>query len=100
MPNNWVLLAAIPVGWGSLRKQMLLATPDDLRQAQWEAFELLLTRPTVVCLYRAGRGGEPLEPSPWLQRWSQTSGHAWQDACPSGKRTNWRRARSACLGPG
>ncbi len=67
---------------GSLRKQMLLATPDDLRQAQWEAFELLLTRPTVVCLYRAGQGSEPLEPSPWLQRWSQTSGHAWQDACP------------------
>lgn len=67
---------------GTLRRQMLLATPDDLRQAQWEAFELLLTRPSVICLYRAGQGSEPLEPSPWLQRWSQSSGRNWQEASP------------------
>lgn len=63
----------------SARRDMCLATPEDLRQAQWDAFELLMTRPAVTCLFRQGQGSEPMESSPWLQRWAQDRGGSWTD---------------------
>lgn len=67
-----------PSGWLSVRlsEAMGLATPAALREAQWEAFALLMSRPRVVCLHRTGQGSEPLEPSAWLERWAGLSGQA------------------------
>jgi ATP-dependent helicase/nuclease subunit B len=63
-------------GWLStrLREAMSLATPQALRAAQWDAFNLLMNRPGVVCLYRQAQGSEPLEPSAWIERWASVSG--------------------------
>lgn len=66
----------------ALTRKMMLATPDDLRQSQWEALCLLLSRPSVVCLYRKGQGTEPMEASPWLTRWANESGQSWQTWVP------------------
>jgi ATP-dependent helicase/nuclease subunit B len=67
-----------PSGWIGVRasQEMDLATPASSRDAQWEAFALLMSRPNVVCLHRRGQGSEPLEPSAWLERWSASN------ACP------------------
>ncbi|MDE2592802.1 MAG: PD-(D/E)XK nuclease family protein [Burkholderiales bacterium] len=62
----------------ALTRQMALATPEDLRQAQWEAFGLLMSRERVVCLHRQGQGTEPMEASPWLTRWVKESQCEWQ----------------------
>lgn len=68
-------LGALPpaTGWLSqrLREAMGLSTPAQLREAQWEAWQLLLTQPQVRCLHRRAQGSEPLEASPWLTRWAQ-----------------------------
>jgi ATP-dependent helicase/nuclease subunit B len=76
-----------PTGWlsASLSEAMGLATPASLREAQWEAFALLMSRPNVVCLYKKGQGSEPLEPSPWPARWAdlgQTTLVSSEDARP------------------
>lgn len=62
----------------ALTRQMALATPEDLREAQWEAFGLLMSRQRVVCLYRQGQGTEPMEASPWLTRWAKEAQCEWQ----------------------
>lgn len=67
-------LGALPnaSGWlgQRVREAMGLSTAVQLREAQWEALQLLLTQPRVTCLHRAVQGSEPLEPSPWLTRWA------------------------------
>lgn len=67
-----------PSGWLGvrLREAMGLATPALVRQAQWEAFRLVATRPTLHALHRVAEGSEPLEASAWLARWSATDGGA------------------------
>lgn len=63
-------------GWLSTKlcEAMDLATPVTQRAAQWDAFNLLMSRPGVVCLHRHAQGSEPLEPSAWLERWSAQEG--------------------------
>lgn len=65
-----------PSGWLGvrLRETMGLATPMLARQAQWEAFRLVATRPRLHALHRMAEGSEPLEASAWLARWSATDG--------------------------
>jgi len=65
-----------PSGWLGvrLRETMGLATPVLMRQAQWEAFRLVATRPKLHALHRIAEGSEPLEASAWLARWSATDG--------------------------
>lgn len=65
-----------PGGWlgTRLREDMGLATPAQTRQAQWEAFQLMMTRSRVHVLHRRAQGSEPLEVSAWLARWSAHSG--------------------------
>lgn len=67
-----------PSGWLGvrLREAMGLATPAMARQAQWEAFRLVATRPKLHALHRVAEGSEPLEASAWLARWSATDGGA------------------------
>lgn len=61
-----------PSGWLGvrLREAMGLVTPALARQAQWEAFRLVATRPRLHALHRRAEGSEPLEASAWLARWS------------------------------
>ncbi len=77
-------LGALPSasGWLGTRQRaaMDLATPQSQRAAQWDAFELLMSRPNVVCLYRKAQGSEPLERSPWLERWSKLMGQPIAEA--------------------
>lgn len=63
-------------GWLSTKlcETMDLATPATQRAAQWDAFNLLMSRPGMVCLHRHAQGSEPLEPSAWLERWSAQEG--------------------------
>jgi ATP-dependent helicase/nuclease subunit B len=63
-------------GWLSTRlcEALDLATPQTLRAAQWDAFQLLMNRPGVICLHRQAQGSEPLEPSAWLEKWSNHAG--------------------------
>jgi ATP-dependent helicase/nuclease subunit B len=63
-------------GWLSnkLCEAMDLATPHTLRAAQWDAFNLLMNRPGVICLHRKTQGSAPIEPSSWLERWAEQSG--------------------------
>lgn len=65
-----------PSGWLGvrLREAMGLATPVLSRQAQWEAFRLVATRPRLHALHRVAEGSEPLEASAWLARWSAIDG--------------------------
>lgn len=65
-----------PSGWLGvrLREAMNLVTPVLARQAQWEAFRLVATRPKLHALHRIAEGSEPLEASAWLARWSATDG--------------------------
>lgn len=65
-----------PQGWLGvrLREAMGLVTPVQARQAQWEAFRLVATRPMLHALHRVAEGSEPLEPSAWLARWADTDG--------------------------
>lgn len=67
---------ASPQGWLGvrLREAMGLVTPVQARQAQWEAFRLVATRPTLHALHRVAEGSEPLEASAWLARWAATDG--------------------------
>ena len=73
-------LGALPsqTGWlgTRLREAMDLATPQSQRAAQWDAFELLMNRPGMVCLHRQAQGSEPLEASPWIEKWSSQQGVA------------------------
>ncbi|HET8870070.1 MAG TPA: PD-(D/E)XK nuclease family protein [Aquabacterium sp.] len=73
-------------GWlgASLSRSMYLATPEDLRMAQWDAFGLLMTRRFVTCLRRQGHGSEPIAESPWLKQWARERGISW-----SAKRIPW-----------
>lgn len=68
-------LGALPssAGWlgQATREAMGLSTAVQLREAQWEAFALLLTQSGVTCLHRRAQGSEALEASPWLMRWAQ-----------------------------
>jgi ATP-dependent helicase/nuclease subunit B len=68
-------------GWLSTKlcEAMDLATPQTLRAAQWDAFNLLMNRPGVICLYRHTQGSAPLEPSAWLERWAQQENVAVAD---------------------
>jgi len=63
-------------GWLSTRlcEAMDLPTPQTLRAAQWDAFNLLMSRPGVVCLYRQTQGSALVEPSAWLERWARHEG--------------------------
>lgn len=65
-----------PKGWLGvrLREAMGLVTPVQARQAQWEAFRLVATRPRLHALHRVAEGSEPLEASAWLARWAATDG--------------------------
>lgn len=84
-------LGALPSqsGWLSskLCESMNLATPQSLRAAQWDAFGLLMNRPGVVCLHRQAQGSEPLEASPWLEKWSSQTGVAIQEQADARTRT-------------
>ncbi|MDE2401662.1 MAG: PD-(D/E)XK nuclease family protein [Burkholderiales bacterium] len=63
-------------GWvhGPLCEQMGLPTKTTLRDAQWASFVLLMAQPQIACLCRKADGREPLEPSPWFERWSLHTG--------------------------
>ncbi|MGE5453366.1 MAG: PD-(D/E)XK nuclease family protein [Acidobacteriota bacterium] len=76
--------ASVSTNWlgPTLTREMALATPEDLREAQWEAFGLLMSQGHVVCLYRQGQGTEPMEASPWLMRWAHETGRVWQKRVP------------------
>ena len=65
-----------PSGWLGvrLREDMGLVTPAQARQAQWEAFQLVMTRSRVLALHRKAQGSEPLEASAWLSRWTDATG--------------------------
>ncbi|MDI1259166.1 PD-(D/E)XK nuclease family protein [Aquabacterium sp.] len=65
-------------GWvhGALSEQMGLPTKATTRDAQWASFALLMAQPGMVCLCRKANGREPLEPSPWFERWSMHTGQA------------------------
>lgn len=66
----------VPPGWLGvrLREAMGLVTPALARQAQWEAFRLVATRPRLHALHRIAEGSEPMEASAWLARWVATDG--------------------------
>ncbi len=68
---------AVP-GWvhGALSEQMGLPTKTILREAQWASFTLLMAHKALTCLCRKAEGREPLEPSPWFERWSLLAGQA------------------------
>lgn len=70
-------------GWLSTKlcETMDLATPATQRAAQWDAFNLLMSRPGMVCLHRHAQGSEPLEPSAWLERWSAQEGVRIEPVC-------------------
>ena len=57
-----------------MREAMGLVTPTQARQAQWEAFRLVATRPRLHALHRVAEGSEPLEASAWLARWASCDG--------------------------
>lgn len=57
-----------------LREAMGLVTPALARQAQWEAFVLVATRPSLHALHRVAQGSEPLDASAWLDRWVASGG--------------------------
>lgn len=63
-------------GWvnGRLSEAMGLPSKTTSRDAQWASFALLMAQPEVACLCREANGREPLEPSPWFERWSVKSG--------------------------
>ena len=65
-------------GWvhGALSEQMSLPTKATTRDAQWASFALLMAQPGMACLCREANGREPLEPSPWFERWSMHTGQA------------------------
>ncbi|MBA4108662.1 MAG: hypothetical protein C0487_03580 [Leptothrix sp. (in: Bacteria)] len=65
-------------GWvhGALAEQMGLPSKTISRDAQWASFALLMAQPEVLCLCREANGREPLEPSPWFERWSLRTGLA------------------------
>jgi ATP-dependent helicase/nuclease subunit B len=65
-------------GWvhGLLCEQMGLPTKTTMRDAQWASFGLLMAQPEVACLCREANGREPLEPSPWFERWAMHTGLA------------------------
>jgi ATP-dependent helicase/nuclease subunit B len=65
-------------GWvhGSLSEQMGLPTKVTMRDAQWASFALLMAQPQVSCLSRDANGREPLEPSPWFERWALHTGQS------------------------
>jgi ATP-dependent helicase/nuclease subunit B len=69
-------------GWLGTRlcEAMDLATPRTQRAAQWDAFNLLMNRPGVICLHRHAQGSEPLEASAWLEKWSAQLGIAIEHA--------------------
>jgi ATP-dependent helicase/nuclease subunit B len=60
-------------GWLTPRlcEALGLATPQSVRAAQWDAFQLLMTRPGVICLHRRTEGGAPVEVSAWIEKWAQ-----------------------------
>ena len=66
-------------GWlhGALAEQMGLPGKTLMRDAQWASFALLMSQPGTSCLSREANGREPLEPSPWLERWSMHTGLGW-----------------------
>lgn len=68
-------------GWvhGALAEQMGLPTKAGTRDAQWASFALLMAQPDMACLCREANGREPLEPSPWLERWSLRTGQALRE---------------------
>lgn len=68
-------------GWvhGALSEQMGLPTKATTRDAQWASFALLMAQPGMACLCRESNGREPLEPSPWFERWSLHTGQALHD---------------------
>ncbi|MFN3616745.1 MAG: PD-(D/E)XK nuclease family protein [Aquabacterium sp.] len=90
-------LGGLPVrqGWLSQvqRERMGLGTAQDQQQAQWEAFELVMCAPAIVCLHRQDHDGELLSASPWLERWQARHGQAWQPAADD------RRERHLNLAP-
>ena len=57
-----------------MREAMGLVTPAQARQAQWEAFVLVATRPSLHALHRVAQGSEPLDASAWLDRWVASGG--------------------------
>jgi len=57
-----------------VREAMGLVTPALARQAQWEAFVLVATRPSLHALHRVAQGSEPLDASAWLDRWVASGG--------------------------
>lgn len=65
-----------PSGWLGvrLREAMGLVTPMQARQAHWEAFCLVSTRPILHAFYRKSEGSAPKEVSPWLSRWVANGG--------------------------
>jgi ATP-dependent helicase/nuclease subunit B len=71
-------------GWlsQSQRETMGLSTPRDQQQAQWDAFELVMCTPAVVCLHHQDHDGELVSASPWLQRWQLAHGQLWARAEP------------------
>jgi ATP-dependent helicase/nuclease subunit B len=68
-------------GWvhGALAEQMGLPTKTTTRDAQWASFALLMAQPSMACLCREANGREPLEPSPWFERWSLNTGQVLRD---------------------
>lgn len=72
-----------------LREAMGLVTPALARQAQWEAFVLVATRPSLHALHRVAQGSEPLDASAWLDRWvASGGGHLQQGEDPRPWRTS------------
>jgi ATP-dependent helicase/nuclease subunit B len=67
-------------GWlhGTVAAQMGLPDNVTMRDAQWASFALLMAQPGMSCLCREANGREPLEPSPWFERWSLHTGLALQ----------------------
>ncbi|RZL04219.1 MAG: PD-(D/E)XK nuclease family protein [Rubrivivax sp.] len=63
-------------GWlhGAVAEQMGLPGKATMRDAQWASFALLMAQPSMSCLCREAHGREPLEPSPWFERWSLHTG--------------------------
>ncbi|MGH6648744.1 PD-(D/E)XK nuclease family protein [Aquabacterium sp.] len=68
-------------GWlhGALAEQMGLPGKATMRDAQWASFALLMAQPHMSCLCREANGREPLEPSPWFERWSLHTGLPLRD---------------------
>lgn len=57
-----------------LREAMGLVMPAQVRQAQWEAFVLVATRPSLHAFHRVAQGSEPVDASAWLDRWVASGG--------------------------